>query len=173
MAKYDEWITEEGLTLIKGWARDGSTDKEIATQKIGVAYSTFRDWKKKFPALSAALKESKPIADNRVEESLFKNAIGYEYEEITQERDEEGELVVTKIVRKYQKPDTTAQIFWLKNRRRDKWTDQQNVNHSGTIKTEHEENYRLEVEQKLAADPELQQLYMQIWEREQLAKGNS
>ena len=56
MAKYTEWITEEGLLKIEGWARDGLTDKHIA-ENIGVAYSTFRDWIKRFPALSAPLKK--------------------------------------------------------------------------------------------------------------------
>ncbi len=47
MAKYTEWLTEEGLIKIEGWARDGLIDKQIA-QNIGVAYSTFREWVKNF-----------------------------------------------------------------------------------------------------------------------------
>lgn len=30
-------------------------------------------------------------------------------------------------------PDVTAQIFWLKNRRPDKWRDKQEIEHSGTM----------------------------------------
>lgn len=30
-------------------------------------------------------------------------------------------------------PDTTAQIFWLKNRRPDKWRDKQDIQHSGSM----------------------------------------
>lgn len=85
MAKYSEWITEEGLTRIEGWALDGLADKQIA-ENIGVAYSTFREWVKKFPALSASLKKSKDVADRQVENALFKRAIGYEYTEVTKER---------------------------------------------------------------------------------------
>ncbi|WBY90949.1 HNH endonuclease [Enterococcus casseliflavus] len=85
MAKYSEWITEEGLTRIEGWAIDGLADKQIA-ENIGVAYSTFREWVKKFPALSASLKKSKDVVDRQVENALFKRAIGYEYTEVTKER---------------------------------------------------------------------------------------
>ncbi len=82
MAKYSEWITDEGLLRIEGWARDGLADKQIA-ENIGVAYSTFREWVKKFPALSASLKKSKDVADRQVENALFKRAVGYEYTERT------------------------------------------------------------------------------------------
>ena len=61
MAKYTEWLTEEGLLLVEGWARDGLIDEQIATN-IGVSYSTFKDWKKKFPDFSAALKNGKEVA---------------------------------------------------------------------------------------------------------------
>lgn len=121
MAKYDEWITEEGLIRIKGWARDGLTDKEIATQ-CGVAPSTFNEWKKKFPELSESLKEGKDVPDRKVENALYNSAIGYYYfeEQVTNT----GEVVE---VRRYSKPNTTAQIFWLKNRKPDGWRDKQEV----------------------------------------------
>lgn len=82
MAKYTEWLTDEGLIKIEGWARDGLIDKQIA-QNIGVAYSTFREWVKKFPALSASLKRGKEVVDRQVENALFKSATGYEYTERT------------------------------------------------------------------------------------------
>ena len=82
MAKYTEWLTEEGLLLIEGWARDGLIEEQIA-KNVGVSYSTFRDWKKKFSALSAALKNGKEIVDRQVENALFKTAIGYHYQEET------------------------------------------------------------------------------------------
>lgn len=122
MAKYDEWITEEGLIRIQGWARDGLTDKEIAIEKCGVAYSTFKEWKKRFPDLSASLKEGKDVPDRKVENALYNSAIGYYYyeEQVTNT----GEVVE---VRRYSKPNTTAQIFWLKNRKPDDWRDKQEV----------------------------------------------
>ena len=127
MAKYTEWLTEEGLIKINGWARDGLIDEQIATN-IGVSYSTFRDWKKKFPALSAALKESKEVVDRQVENALFKSAVGFIYEEETVTN--AGDVV---LVKKYSKPNTTAQIFWLKNRKRNKWTDKSEVEVAGTV----------------------------------------
>lgn len=127
MAKYTEWLTEEGLIKINGWAKDGLIDEQIATN-IGVSYSTFRDWKKKFPALSAALKESKEAVDRQVENALFKSAVGFIYEEETVTN--AGDVV---LVKKYSKPNTTAQIFWLKNRKRNQWTDKSEVEVAGTV----------------------------------------
>lgn len=121
MAKYDDWITDEGIIKIEGWARDGLTDKQIA-QNCGVAYSTFREWKKRFPALSAALKRGKEVVDRQVENALLKSALGYHYEEETVTN--QGGVVTTK---KYAKPNTTAQIFWLKNRKRNQWRDRQDI----------------------------------------------
>ena len=97
--KYEYWITPEGLTLVEGWARDGLTDEQIA-HNMGIAYSTLRKWRDTYEALSAALKKGKEVVDFEVENALFRNAIN---------------------------GDTTAQIFWLKNRRPDKWRDKQNI----------------------------------------------
>lgn len=127
MAKYTEWLTEEGLIQIEGWARDGLIDEQIATN-VGVSYSTFRDWKKRFPALSAVLKRGKEVVDRQVENALLKTAIGYVYEEETVTN--AGDVVV---VKKYSKPNTTAQIFWLKNRKRNQWTDKSEVEVTGAV----------------------------------------
>ena len=121
MAKYTEWLTDEGLLLIQGWARDGLIEEQIA-KNTGVSYSTFREWKKKFPALSAALKKGKEVVDREVENALFQNAVGFMYEEETVTN--AGEVVT---VKKYSKPNITAQIFWLKNRKMKEWRDKQEV----------------------------------------------
>lgn len=121
MAKYTEWLTPEGLVLVEGWARDGLIDKQIA-KNMNVAYSTFREWKKKFPTLSAALKQGKEVSDRQVENALFKTATGYYYQEETVTN--AGEIVT---IKKYSKPNTTAQIFWLKNRKAE-WTDRVDIN---------------------------------------------
>lgn len=127
MAKYTEWLTEEGLIKINGWARDGLIDEQIATN-IGVSYSTFKEWKKKFPDFSAALKKGKDVVDREVENALYKSAIGFIYEEETVTN--AGDVV---LVKKYSKPNTTAQIFWLKNRKRNQWTDKVEADVSGTV----------------------------------------
>ena len=123
--KYQEWLEPEGLLKIEGWARDGLTDEQIATN-IGIAYSTLRDWRDKYPALSAALKKGKEVVDRQVENALLQRALGYEYTETTREYIPElGEVHVTKKVTKQVVPDTTAQIFWLKNRKPQEWRDKQ------------------------------------------------
>lgn len=121
MAKYTEWLTREGLLQIEGWAKDGLIDEQIA-KNMGVAYSTFKDWKKRFPDLSAVLKRSKEVVDREVENALFESAKGFVYEEETVTNT--GEVVTLK---KYSKPNVTAQIFWLKNRKRNEWRDKQEI----------------------------------------------
>lgn len=119
--KYEEWLTPDGLLLLEGWARDGLTDEQIAAN-VGVAYSTFRDWRGKFPAISAALKKGKAPVDFIVENALYKRACGYEWEETTTEIGTDGKRHMRKVT-KHVPPDVGAAIFWLKNRRRDKWRD--------------------------------------------------
>ncbi|MFW5436346.1 transposase [Paenibacillus apiarius] len=138
--KYQTHV-EPKLLLVEAWARDGVIDEDIA-KKLGVAYSTFREYVKKYSALSAALKKGKEVADVEVENALFRRAIGYQYDEVTREAvkqidEESGEpvtvMVETKRVTKEVQPDVTAQIFWLKNRRPDKWRDKQEIGHSGNV----------------------------------------
>lgn len=93
--KYQYWLTSEGLTLLEGWARDGLTEEQIS-HNMDISRSTLKDWKLKYPAISATLKKGKEVVDYRVENALLSAAL-------------EG--------------NTTAQIFWLKNRRPDKWRD--------------------------------------------------
>ncbi len=117
--KFGYWLTEDGLTLLEGWARDGLTDEQIA-EKIGINRATLYDWKKKYPNISNALKKGKEVVDIQVENALLKRALGYEFQEERVERsDKDGVKIVQTI--KHVPPDTTAQIFWLKNRRPDKY----------------------------------------------------
>ena len=119
--KYEYWLTEDGLTLLEGWARDGLTDEQLAG-KVGINPATLYDWKKKYPKISEALKKGKEIVDIQVENALLKRALGYDFQEERVERsDKDGVKVVQAI--KHIPPDTTAQIFWLKNRRPDRWRD--------------------------------------------------
>ena len=119
--KYHEWLEPEGLLKIEGWARDGLTDEQIAT-KIGISRSTLNDWKEKHPDISDTLKKGKEVVDREVENALLKRALGYEYDEVCEEF-EGGVLVKRKVTRKQVVADTTAQIFWLKNRKPDEWRD--------------------------------------------------
>lgn len=119
--KYQEWLTPEGLLKIEGWARDGLIDEQIA-QNIGIRATTLYEWKKRFPQFSEALKRGKEVVDRQVENALLKRALGYEYEEIKEKF--EGDILTERtITKKEVVADTTAQIFWLKNRKPDTWRD--------------------------------------------------
>lgn len=106
----------------------GATDVEMA-DFFEVATSTFYLWKNKYVAFSEAIKIGKSFADERVERSLFQKAVGYSFEaeEIFQYQ---GEVVRAK-VRKHIPPEATSMIFWLKNRKPDKWRDIQSHEHGG------------------------------------------
>lgn len=128
---------EPRLVEIEGWARDGLTDEQIA-KNLGIGVRTLYEYKEKYPQIVQSLKRGKEVVDREVENALLKRALGYKYQEITQEpvmNHETGvyELQPTKVVTKEVAPDTTAQIFWLKNRKPKEWRDRKDVEHSGTI----------------------------------------
>lgn len=136
MAKYEEWLKEQNLILITGWAREGLTDADIA-KNMGIRRETLIDWKKKYPNIANALKEGKNVADYVVENELYKSAqtrkmklkkpmkvkitIKDGSKTITEERIEmvEVEEVIP--------ANVTAQIFWLKNRKPAVWRDKPDV----------------------------------------------
>ena len=95
MAKINEWLEKDNLILLEGWARDGLTFEQIA-HNIGINVTTLREWRKKEPTISAILKKGREVVDYEVENALLKSAL-------------EG--------------NTTAQIFWLKNRKKAQWRD--------------------------------------------------
>lgn len=131
--KYQRWLEPEGLQLLEGWARDGLTDEQIA-DNMGISTSTLYDWKNKYSEISEALKKGKEIVDIQVENALLKRALGYSYSEVTTEKD--GNKIKQKITKKQVIPDTTAQIFWLKNRRPDKWRDKPPIDDSNATEAE-------------------------------------
>lgn len=122
-ASYKDWITEEGLLKIEGWARDGLINEQIA-QNIGIAEATLYDWQKKYPEIAESLKIGKEVIDRQVENALLKRALGYEYEEVKQiiEKDEMGkDRKRVEKIKKHAHPDTMAQIYWLNNRKPKQW----------------------------------------------------
>lgn len=165
-SKYHSHV-EPRLFEVECWARDGLVDEQIA-MKLGVAYSTLKEYKNQFPAFSAALKRGKEIVDAEVENALLKRALGYEYIEKKYQSVEMSEqeyysrqkfavnryklenpeatmeelravelgvsrykMVVVEEKTKEVTPDTTAQIFWLKNRKPDVWRDKKETELSG------------------------------------------
>ena len=104
----------------------GATDAQLA-DFFSVAVSTISLWKVQHPEFSEAIKVPKAQADQCVEQSLYRRAMGYEHDE-TDIRTVGTKLVKTPI-RKHYPPDTTAAIFWLKNRDPENWRDR--VEHTG------------------------------------------
>lgn len=136
--KYQQWLEPDGLLQLEAWARDGLTDEQLA-KKMEISTATLYNYKRDYLEILEALKRGKDIVDVEVENALLKRAKGYKYNEITQEltknEDGEMELAVTKVVTKEVIPDTTAQIFWLKNRRPDMWRDKKDVAVEGQLST--------------------------------------
>jgi hypothetical protein len=105
-------------------ARLGATDEQIA-EILGVSVDSITRWKQKHPEFCGALKAGKDEADNRVEMSLFQRATGYSHPDV-HVSNYQGNITLTPITKHYA-PDTTAAIFWLKNRRPQEWRDRQEL----------------------------------------------
>lgn len=120
----------------------GYTDKNLAVH-FNVSETTINNWKHDFLEFLESIKKGKDDFDSRVvEQALLKRAVGYSYVETTRElQSESGELFdeeiessiqtleVTKKVTKQIAPDVTAQIFWLKNRKPQRWSDMKEIEH--------------------------------------------
>lgn len=117
---------EPKLLLVERWARNGLTEEQIC-DNLDVSVSSWQEYKKEFPELLTALKNGKEVIDTMVENALLKAAMGYEYEE----EQMSGPNIGT--VKKYAQPNTTALIFWLKNRQPKDWRDKQELEHSGEL----------------------------------------
>lgn len=98
----------------------GHTDKELAVF-FEVSEQTLNAWKQAYPEFLESLKGGKDLVDAEVAAKLFHRATGYEHPE-DDIRVVNGQIVITPTIKHYP-PDTTAAIFWLKNRQRDKWRD--------------------------------------------------
>lgn len=122
------WETkiEPRLLEIAAWCRDGHTEEQMS-KALGISRATLYKFKLEKIELLNALRINKAIADITVENSLYKRANGYTYKETTREArtDKDGNIVskYAKEVEKEVLPDTTAQLFWLKNRNHQKWRD--------------------------------------------------
>lgn len=123
--------SDDNLIRIAAWVRDGLSEEQIA-KNLGVSLSTFNRSKRDpeyGEAIRNALIQTKDVVDMEVENMLLKRARGYEYDEVTEEY-EMGVLVKRKVTHKMVVPDTSAQIFWLKNRQPDKWRDRREVDNT-------------------------------------------
>lgn len=111
------------LSEIREWTKQGASEKSIA-EALGVGVSTFRAYKKKSTALSAALAEGQVAPKQAVETSFFKRATGYDYEEVTETyRLTEGEMKLfeRRVYHRHMPGDVRAQMFWLANKAPEEW----------------------------------------------------
>ncbi len=102
----------------------GLTDVGLA-KLFNVSKASITAWKRRYPEFKVAIKEGKDIFDVEVvEAALLKRALGYTYNEVIKELDlDQNKLVNKKKIRRHVAPDVKAQIFWLRNRNRERWPD--------------------------------------------------
>lgn len=120
-SKYKPEFCEQAAKLCKL----GATDRELA-DFFGVKEWTINRWKAEYPEFSQSLKLAKEESDNRVEQSLYHRALGYSHDAVKILMTKDGDVYREEYVEHYP-PDTTACIFWLKNRRPDQWRDKIDV----------------------------------------------
>lgn len=125
LGKINEWLERDKLILLEGWARDGLTDEQIA-KNIGISRASLYEWKKKEVDIFDALKKGKEVIDFEVENALLKRALGYTITIEEEKLDKYGDVHTLK--KDVHVPgDTTAMIFWLKNRRKEQWREKVEV----------------------------------------------
>lgn len=115
---FEKITSETSLIQIRGWCMEGAINQEIA-DRLGISEATLYRYQQQSEELRSAMASGKEIVDYRVENALLQRALGYEYTEIVTERD--GPSVKVKIYKKQMPPDVTAGIFWLRNRKADRW----------------------------------------------------
>jgi DNA-binding XRE family transcriptional regulator len=143
-SKYRPDIVEDLKPLAKA-AETGLTSEVIA-EFLGINKDTLYEWFKKYPGLKDQIDALKEPQDEAVKRALFQRATGYKAKE-TKIFYDKGEIVEKEVI-KALPPDTTACIFWLKNRQPDDWRDvRERVN---TNKNEYEDTPTLEVARRLA-----------------------
>lgn len=122
-SKYDSYV-QPHLKQISEWAKSGATEKEIS-EALGVALSTFGEYKKQYSELSDALRAGRQTVILNVKAALYKRAIGFEYEEMRGVK-KDGKVVSTEVFKRYAPPDTTAAAMLLRNYEED-WRDKDSV----------------------------------------------
>ena len=111
-SKYDEYV-KPMLPQIESWARSGATEKEISTA-LGIALSTFYEYKKQYSELSKALRAGRQSVVLDIKAALLKKAVGFEYEEKRGVK-KGNDVVTTEVYKRYCPPDPTAATMLLRN----------------------------------------------------------
>lgn len=128
MAKgvYKNWIEGDGLIKIQGWARKGLSNDQIA-ENMGIDRATLYRWADKYSDFRDALKRTKEITVYEVEDAMFKAAKGYFVEETKTITNKDGKTLRIETNKKWIPPNTTAQIFYLKNKDPDNWRERNDL----------------------------------------------
>lgn len=143
--KVEYWLTSEGLTLLGGWAREGLTDEQIA-HNMNISVATLYNYKNKHLEILEVLKKNKEIVDYEVENALHQKALGYnikvlknikvkriEYDNQTGFKKREYEEIIEVYDEVHVPADTTAQIYWLNNRKPEQWRNKQDKNNNDSL----------------------------------------
>lgn len=146
--KYKYWLTSDGLLRLEAYARDGLTDEQIA-KNMDISVATLYNYKRDHLEILEALKRGKEVVDIEVENALLKKTKGYTvellktfkvkqtlYDPDTGKKVAEKEVLETGIDEVHIPADTTAQIFWLKNRKAAEWRDKTEIDHAVKIRLE-------------------------------------
>ena len=126
-----KWLTNvfPRLSEIRDWCMEGKTNEDMS-ELLGISPDTWYRYLKDYNELNIIVTAGKAVIDNQVENAVLKSALGFEYEEIKTiiEEDRNGKKR-TRIgkVKRYMPPNTTAQTFWLRNRKKDQWGDKREV----------------------------------------------
>lgn len=107
----------------------GATDKELA-DFFNITLGTLHNWKVAHPEFLSSIRAGKAALDERVEDSLYHKAMGYTYDAV-KIFNNDGEII-EHAYREHIPPSDTAMIFWLKNRRPERWRDKSDHDHSHT-----------------------------------------
>lgn len=116
----------EYAELVSKLAAFGATDRQMA-DVLQVTEQTFNNWKQAHPEFFESLKIAKDKLDSDVNQSLYRRAMGYSHKAVKIFYDKDlGKCVEHEYVEHYP-PDSTALIFWLKNRQPHQWRDKQEI----------------------------------------------
>lgn len=123
--RIDDWIGDDKLLTLKGWARDGLTDIEIANN-MGISVRTFYNWVKKEVRIMQAIKKGREPLIVEVEDAFIKECFGYWVTETKTIEKDDGSIETQK-TEKYMRPVTASQIFFLKNKKPERWKEKQEI----------------------------------------------
>lgn len=140
-SRRDEWIEQDGLTRIEGWAREGLSNGQIA-QEMGICPDTLRNWMKERHEIGEALNRGRAPVDVEVENALLKAALGYtvkvrkpfklkEVHVTNGEGRTESERIEYAEEEVHVPGRITAITYWLKNQRPERWKDRPESDNDG------------------------------------------